>query len=75
MDGFEDGVGLWKLPRFQLAVNFLSIDADLKGPAARRDQPERANFLFELEKFFRQTDGLRLIVSSGAVFDGDFYVH
>src|SRR5439155_17382572 len=31
--------------------------------------------LFQGKDFIRQTDGLRLVVSSGAIFDDDFRVH
>jgi hypothetical protein len=31
--------------------------------------------LFEPQQFFRQTDGMRLVVSSGAIFDFDFQRH
>jgi hypothetical protein len=56
-------------------MNFFAIGRDFKGATAAGDELERTNVLFELEQFLRQTDGVRLIVSSGAIFDGDFQGH
>jgi hypothetical protein len=51
------------------------IDRDLEGATAGRDEGERFDVLLEPQEFFRQTDGLRLIVSNGAVFDADVQCH
>ena len=53
----------------------LSICADLKGAAARRNEGKRFNALSEFENFGRQTDGLRRVVSNHAVFDRDVGFH
>ena len=53
----------------------LSICADLKSAAARRNEGERFNALSEFENFGRQTDGLRRVVSNHAVFDRDVGFH
>ena len=74
-DGLEDGVRLGEFPRRQFGINFLPIDAHLKHAAAGRHQRKRADVLLELQKFFRQTDGVRFIVSSRTVFDFDFQAH
>ena len=73
--GLEDGVGIGELPRLQLGIDLLAIDADLKAAAARRHQREAADFLFELQEFVRQTDGTRLVVSDRAILDDDFQGH
>jgi hypothetical protein len=51
------------------------IDADLKSATTRRNQLQRADPLFECQKFFRQTDGFWLVVSSRAVLDCYFRTH
>ena len=56
-------------------MELLSIGRDFKRATSARDEFEGRNMLLELEKFFRQTDGVRLVVSSGAIFDGDFKSH
>ena len=63
------------MARLQFRVNDLPIDGDLEGSAARRHQLKRANVLLELQEFLRQTDGVRLVVSSGAVLDANFDTH
>jgi hypothetical protein len=52
-----------------LGVDFLSVHGDFKDAASGRDERQRTNVLFEPKKFFRQTDGLRLVVSHAAIFD------
>ena len=56
-------------------MDFLSIDRDFKRAASAGDEFQRSDMLLELEEFLRQTDGVRLVVSSGAVFDRDFESH
>ena len=46
-----------------------SIGANLKCPAARRNEGERLDALAKFENFGRQTDGLGRVVSNHAVFD------
>ena len=53
----------------------MPIDADFKGAAAGRNELERTDALFQFENFRRQTDGFGFVVSSGAIFDGDFDAH
>ena len=71
----ENFVRLRELSRGEFGVNLVSIDADLKRAAARRHERERMNGLLESQQFFRQTDGMWLVVSSGAIFDGNFQSH
>jgi hypothetical protein len=52
-----------------LGIDFLAVDHDLEHAAACGNELQRTDILFEPEKFFRQTDGLRLIVSHAAIFD------
>jgi len=73
--GFDHGIEIGELARCLLGVNLLPIYGEFKHAAARRNEFQRANTLFELQQFFRQTDGLRLIVSSRAVFDCDLHGH
>jgi hypothetical protein len=72
---FKDRFRSGKLARLEFGIYRFSIDPDLKSPARRRDQMQRANILFEPEQFFRQTDGLRLVVSKAAIFNGNVQVH
>ena len=53
----------------------MAIDRDLELSTRRRNESDRTNLLFEPEKLFRQTDGIRFIVSNVAVFDSDFEAH
>jgi len=75
LDGFEDGVRLGELSRLQFGIYLVPIDANLKSASTRRDQLQRADSLFECQKFFRQTDGFWLVVSSRAVLDCYFRTH
>ena len=74
-DGFDDGIEVRKLAGLLLGKQFLSIDADFEDAAARRHKLQRTETLFELQELDRQTDGLGLIVSSGAIFDRNFRIH
>ena len=56
-------------------MDFLAINDDFKGAAARRDEGERANVLFEFKNFLRQTDGMRLVISSRAIFNSHVECH
>jgi hypothetical protein len=53
----------------------LSIGANLKCAAARRNERERLDTFAEFENLGRQTDGLRRVVSDHAVFDRHFGFH
>ena len=72
---FDNDLRIWKLSRRLLGIDRLPINSDLKHAAARRNQFERADVLFELQEFVRQTDGLRLVVSSCAILDCDVQGH
>ena len=74
-DGFDNGIRIGELACRILRVDLLSIDRNLKHAAAGRNQLERADVLFEFQEFFRQTDGLGLVVSSRAILDGDVQGH
>ena len=70
-DVFDQRVKIGKVVRLQLGMEKLPIDPNFEGTTARRHQPERANALLEFQNPDRQTDGLRFVISGGAVFDGD----
>lgn len=58
-----------ELSGFQLGIDQLTIHSQLEAPSHRRDQLQILHFLLKSRKnFCRQTDGLRLVVSSRAVF-------
>jgi len=71
-DDLEHRVRVWKLPGRELGMNLLSIDHHLERTTPGRHECERFNILLEPQKFFRQTDGLRFVVSSRAILDVDF---
>ena len=71
----NDGVEIGELAGLLFGVEFLFIDADFEDAAACRNKRERTDALFEIEKLHRQTDGFRLVVSSRAIFDRDFWLH
>jgi len=52
-----------------LGIDFFSVHRDFKDAASGWNEFQRTNVLFEPKKFFRQTDGLRLVVSHAAIFD------
>ena len=57
-----------KLAGLELRVNQFLVGAQLKTPAAGRDQLQVLNLLFvRAQQLARQTDGLRLVVSHRAV--------
>src|SRR5687768_4502377 len=72
---FHDRVEIGEVAGLALRKDPLSIDADLEDAAARRDELHRTEALFEFEKFDRQTDGFRLVISSGTIFDRQFRFH
>jgi hypothetical protein len=59
----------------ELGVKWLAIYRDLKRAPAPRHQGKRLDILFQAQKFFRQTDGFRLVISNRAILDDDFYAH
>ena len=49
-----------------------AVHGDFKASTGGRQQVQRFDLMFELkQQLFRQTDGVRLVVSGGAVFDGN----
>ena len=74
-DCFENSAGVRKLTGLFFGVDFLAVDAHFENSATCRYERERTNILFEPEQFFRQTDGMRLVVSDAAIFDGNLQFH
>jgi hypothetical protein len=74
-DLLNDSVRLGELAGGDFRINLLSINADFEHTPTGGDQPQRSDPLFELEQFVRQTDGMRLVVSSRAILDGNFQGH
>jgi len=71
----HDRIGVREFSGRDFRINLLSISDNFEHTAARRDQRERSNPLLQLQELVRQTDGLRLVVSSRAILDGDFQGH
>ena len=58
----------------QLREDFLIVQEHLKPPIPERLELQVGNFLFEFfQDFLRQTDGMRLVLSSGAIFNCYFH--
>ena len=58
----------------QLRIDELAVELDLEASSVGRNQRESVEALLEVvEDLGRQTDGLRLIVSSRAVGQGDLH--
>ena len=74
-NGFQDRLWLRELAGGQFRIDLFAIDDHFKRAATRRDERERFDRLFEPQQFLRQTDGMRLVISSGAIFDFDFQGH
>ena len=56
----------------ELGENFPSIQGDFKTTAGGRLQLQSGNLMFEFFQYFlRQTDGMRLVISGGTVFDSN----
>lgn len=71
----EDGVRIGEFAGLCFGVDEIPIDGDFEFAAAGGDEGERLNVLFEPQEFFRQTDGLRFVVSNAAILDGDLQWH
>lgn len=56
-------------------VDFPSINNDFEHAAAGRDELQRGDAMLQLEQFVRQTDGMRLVVSSCAILYGNLQSH
>ena len=74
-DCFDHGIGIRELAGLQFGIDFVAINGDLKSTAARWNQGERADVLFEFQDFFRQTDGMGLVISSRAIFNFHVQCH
>ena len=74
-NGFQDRLRLRELAGGQLRVDFFAIDDHFKRAATRRDERERFDRFFEPQEFLRQTDGMRLVVSSSAILNDHFCRH
>ena len=74
-DGFEDGCGVGELPGLLFGINFFAVDGDFEDAAAHRNERKRTDILLQPQQLFRQTDGLRFIISHAAVFDFDLKSH
>ena len=73
--GFDNGIGIGELSRRLLGMDLVAIHHNFKHAAARGDQFERVDLLLEFQKLFRQTDGLRLVISSCAILDCNVQWH
>ena len=74
-DCFNNRLRLGKLARLDLGIDELAINCYFEAAPARRDQLQGADFLFEWKEFFRQTDGLWLVVSERAILDCNLKTH
>jgi hypothetical protein len=75
LDRFDDLSEVRKFTRLELGINLLAINNDLKRAAGTRSQGERLDSVLQCQKFFRQTDGFRLVVSNRTVLNDDFDAH
>ena len=74
-NGAEDGVRFGEFAGLQFGVDEFPVHGDLELATAGGDEGERLDVLFEPQEFFRQTDGLRFVVSNAAILDGDLEWH
>ena len=65
----EDLIRIREFACRDLAVYQLVISHDLEHTASCGYQRQRGNVFLEFEQFFRQTDGLRFVISNRAIFD------
>ena len=68
LDGLQHGVGLRECSRGPLGIHQFIIRCDLEHSAGTGHQFQGRNALLQLQKLVRQTDGLRLVISSRAIF-------
>jgi hypothetical protein len=61
--------GVGKFAGCDLGMNLLSINGDFEHAASGRNQLQRRDTMLEFEEFVRQTDGVRLVVSSSAILN------
>ncbi len=73
--GFDDFGRVGECARFLFGVNFFLVHRHFENSATGRNQRERTDLLLELQKFIRQTDGLRFVVSERAIFNGNLHSH
>ena len=69
LDRLNDLVEIRPLAGLEFGMEQFAIGANFEGAATRRNQRKRLDALAEFEKFGRQTDGLRRVISNDAVFD------
>lgn len=67
-------VGVRVLSGFILGMDFLPVLVDLENPTGGGNEGKFIDGLFELDQnLFRQTDGVVLVASGGAVFQLDVH--
>jgi hypothetical protein len=72
--GLDQLVFVGEFPRLELGVQPLAAHRQLEASPFRRDHHVAADLaLVARQELGRQTDGLRLVVSEGAVFENDFH--
>jgi len=63
---------VWKIPGLELGIDQFAVQQYFKTAFIGRDELQRTEFLAEcIHDGFRQAHGLRDIVSSHAILDGD----
>jgi hypothetical protein len=75
MHRFDDVVRVREFAGLEFGIDQLATDDDLKTAAARRDEFQGTDTFLERKEFGRQTDGLRLVVSKGAILNADVQAH
>ena len=71
----DNSVRIRELAGRDFGMDSLAIDRDFKRAPAGWDELQRGNVLLQLEEFVRQTDGMRLVISSCAIFDDNIQSH
>ena len=74
-DGFYDGCGIGKFAGLLFGIDFFAVNGHFEDAAAHRNECERTDILLQPQQLFRQTDGVRFIISHAAVLDFDFQSH
>lgn len=72
---FDDLIEIREVAGLALGKDAFPINADFEHAATRGDEFDRSQPLFEFEKFDRQTDGFRFVISGRAIFDREFRFH
>jgi hypothetical protein len=71
----HDRFRIGKPSRLKLRIDVFTIHLNFERAAAGRHERQRFNILFQLEELLRQTDGMRLVVSSRAILNTDLQAH